>query len=119
MTGTRPQPEVPVSLFAGTDSVIDCLFVADDGRGGVHPYDLTGAAIAFYKKARVNDPDPTALYTTANGGIVVIDPVGGHAQIQVLKTHVPRRGQFRYHVDATVAGLTVVLAWGPLSVVDR
>lgn len=111
-----PQQEAHLTLFARKEPVIGCTFLCDDGTGKTSPYNLSGAVVEFYKKARNDDPDPAPIYSTTNGAILVTDAPGGKAKIQVNATHVPRPGQFRYRVDAVKDGHRVVLAWGALTV---
>lgn len=117
MTTSRPQAEVPLHLFAAKSPVIRCRFLEDTADGPtLQPFDLAGASVQFIVKAREVDPDPAPLYTTENGGVVVVSSIDGLADIQVQAADVPRHGQFRYRVDAVKAGRRVVLAYGPLTI---
>lgn len=112
------QPEVPLRVFAASDPVIACAFSAEVG-GRLRPYDLTGAAVEFYIKPRAEDPDGLPAYSTAASSIIVTDAPGGLASVQLDERAIRYAGQFRYHVDAVKNNRRTVLAWGPLTVVDR
>lgn len=110
--------EVPLRLFAASDPVIACSFVAEVG-GRIQPYDLVGSAVEVYIKPRAEDPDGLPTYSTAAGSVIVTDAPGGLVSVQFDSHDIRYAGQFRYHVDAVKNGLRTVLAWGALTVIDR
>lgn len=115
----RVQPEVPLKIFASTDPVVACSFVTPGADDRVGPYDLTGTLVEVYVKPRAEDRDGPALYSTAEGSVIVTDAPSGLASIQFDGHDFRFAGQSRYHVDAVKDGRRTVLAWGSLVVVDR
>ena len=117
-SGQARQDEVRLELFVGTDPRVDCTFVVETSPGVAESYDIHGAELEFYRKARPQDPDGTPLYSTADG-IEITSGAGGRASIQFDADDLPRAGQYRYHIDAVRGDQRVTLAWGPLSVRAR
>jgi hypothetical protein len=115
------QEEVRLEVFAGTDPRVDCSFVIETSPGVAEPFDIFGADLEFYRKGRIQDPDGDPLYSTDEGTIAITDGVGGQASVQFAAADLPRRGQFRFHIDAIRGddGQRTTLAWGPLTVLDR
>ncbi len=111
--------EEAIRVFAASDPVVQCTFLVDQGDRTIAPYDLTGAQLEFYRKARSDEADNLPLYSTADGSIVVVDAMAGRASIQFDQHDIRYAGQFRYHVDAVRDGRRTVLGAGPLTVVDR
>lgn len=113
------QGEVRLELFAGTDPRVDCTFVIETSPGVAEPYDIHGAELEFYRKARQQDADPSPLYSTEDDSIEITDGPGGRASIHFAAADLPRRGQFRFHIDAIRDDQRVTLAWGPMTVLAR
>jgi hypothetical protein len=113
------RPEVPLRVFAASDPDVACSFFVEIAGGYRVPYDLTGAAVEFYLKPKIEDPDRLPTYSTANGSIAVTNAPAGLASIHFDSHDIRYASQARYHVDAVRGGRRTVLGWGALSVVDR
>jgi hypothetical protein len=87
----------PLIHFKFTDKVFD-------GTTNVPtrvPLGLSGASIAFYKKASPDAADPAAT-----GTWTVTDAAGGEADLTLTDSDVGAKGTYWYRVDVTKGGAT-------------
>ncbi len=111
--------EVPLVLLAGTSPRVDFTLLREASPATTEPYDLQETELEFHRKARTQDSDTVALYTSEAGGITILDVVGGRVSVLFAATDLPRSGQFRYRLDTVKDGRTTTVAWGPMTVLSR
>lgn len=98
--------------FTGEDRALR-FTVKDDAGVAV---DITGWALSWRFKRRVDDPDGAALITKTTGsGIALTTPASGICTVTIDDTDTDRLGRVDgvHELKRTDAGSEVVLAYGP------